>query len=240
MSRGLWDTWPANSDWTTELQDILFSAELRELDTAVTQERRVATVFPAPGDTFSAFAFTPWSEVKVVILGQDPYHGPGQAHGLSFSVREGVPLPPTLKNIYRELAEDLQCPVPSQGDLRSWAAQGVFLLNSILTVRQGEPLSHRDLGWEWFTDRVIERLGQRSNPTVFILWGAPAQKKRELLREASHHLVLAAPHPSPLSAYRGFWGSRPFSQANRFLRQAGRQPIVWSSVCGSEPLRDER
>jgi len=161
----------------------------------------------------------------VVILGQDPYHGPGQAHGLSFSVKPGVPAPPSLQNIFKELQSDLGCPIPNHGHLAHWAGQGVLLLNTVLTVRAGEPASHRGIGWETFTDRVIETLNGKEQPVVFILWGSHAQAKAPLI--AGHHGILRSPHPSPLSAHRGFFGSRPFSAANRFLRSRGLEEIDW-------------
>lgn len=217
-----------NPQWRSLIADLLTDSRFLELSARLQAERQAATVYPPEEQVFAAFERTGLAAVRVVILGQDPYHGPGQAHGLSFSVLRGVPLPPSLRNIYKELSSDLGVEVPTSGELTAWAEQGVLLLNSLLTVRDGSPLSHRDLGWEWFTDGVIERLSQREEAIVFILWGAPAQKKRRLI--ASHQPVLCAPHPSPLSAHRGFFGSRPFSQANELLVAAGRQPIAWNRL----------
>lgn len=185
-----------------------------------------ATVFPAPKQFFKAFELTPFEQVKVVILGQDPYHGPGQAHGLSFSVPQGIPAPPSLKNIYRELADDVGFQIPRHGCLENWAQQGVLLLNSVLSVRQGQAGAHQGQGWERFTDQVIERLNSQRDGVVFMLWGAYAQKKGAFI-DQSRHLVLSAPHPSPLSAHRGFLGCRHFSQANRFLESKGLEAINW-------------
>lgn len=195
----------------------------------VQQERQEHTIYPAVGDVFNAFRFTGHGDVKAVILGQDPYHGPGQAHGLSFSVRDECRLPPSLKNIFKELQSDLECAQPSNGNLESWARQGVLLLNTVLTVRDGEANSHRKRGWETFTDQVIETLNQREQPVVFLLWGKPAQSKATLISD--RHVILTAPHPSPLSAYRGFFGSSPFSRTNAALAELGRSPIDWTSIC---------
>lgn len=177
-------------------------------------------------DIFNALHYTPFHKVKVVILGQDPYHGPNQAHGLSFSVKPGVPAPPSLKNIFKELHDDLGCTIPNHGHLVHWAKQGVLLLNTVLTVRQGQPQSHRGKGWENFTTRVIELLNEKDSPVVYILWGASAQAKQALI-DTSKHFILKAPHPSPLSAHRGFFGSKPFSKTNRILEQQGQDPIDW-------------
>lgn len=214
--------------WRILLADLLGDSRFLELSAGLQAERQAATVYPPEGQVFAAFEQTDPAQVSVVILGQDPYHGPGQAHGLSFSVPQGVSLPPSLRNIYKELSSDLGVAAPTSGELTVWARQGVLLLNSLLTVRDGNPLSHRELGWEWFTDGVIERLSQLNEAIVFILWGAPAQKKRRLI--APHQPVLCAPHPSPLSAHRGFFGSRPFSQANELLVAAGKKPIAWNRL----------
>lgn len=214
--------------WRSLLAELLADSRFLELSAGLQAEREAATVYPPEEQVFAAFEQTDLAEVRVVILGQDPYHGPGQAHGLSFSVPQGVPLPPSLRNIYKELSSDLGVAVPKSGELTAWAEQGVLLLNSLLTVRDGSPLSHRELGWEWFTDGVIERLSKRDQAIVFILWGAPAQKKRRLI--AQHQPVLCSAHPSPLSSHRGFFGSRPFSQANELLVAAGRKPIVWNRL----------
>ncbi|OOF24280.1 uracil-DNA glycosylase [Salinivibrio sp. IB574] len=185
------------------------------------------TVFPPKEDVFNAFRFTELGDVKVVILGQDPYHGPNQAHGLCFSVLPGVKTPPSLVNIYKELATDIEgFQIPSHGYLKSWAEQGVLLLNTVLTVEQGKAHSHAKLGWETFTDRVIEAVNQHGDGVVFLLWGAHAQKKGKAIDRTRHH-VLTAPHPSPLSAHRGFLGCRHFSQTNALLREQGKAPIDW-------------
>ena len=171
-------------------------------------------------DLFNALRFTPCSQVKAVIIGQDPYHGPGQAHGLSFSVQKGVPIPPSLQNIFKELQDDLGVQPPHHGCLEAWARNGVLLLNNVLTVRAGQPNSHKGIGWETFTDDVIKILNERDQPIVFLLWGANARAKQPLLTNPNH-LVLTAPHPSPLSAYSGFFGCRHFSKATHFLNQHG-------------------
>ncbi|MCI8743625.1 MAG: uracil-DNA glycosylase, partial [Lachnospiraceae bacterium] len=183
-------------------------------------------VFPDANDIFNAFAFTPLSQVKVVILGQDPYHNVGQAHGLSFSVKPDVAVPPSLVNIYQELHDDLGCTIPNNGYLEKWARQGVLLLNTVLTVRAHAANSHRNMGWEEFTDAAIRILGEQDRPMVFILWGRPARMKKSMLHNP-RHLILEAPHPSPFSASSGFFGSRPFSQTNRYLEANGLEPIDW-------------
>ena len=193
----------------------------------VAQRRQITTVFPTPENVFNALRQTEFDDVKVVILGQDPYHGVGQAHGLSFSVQSGVSFPPSLQNIFQELVDDVGCTWPTSGDLTKWAQQGVLLLNTVLTVEQGQANSHKGMGWEVFTNRIIQVLNERSKPIVFILWGRPAQMKQQLITNP-HHVVLTAPHPSPLSAYRGFFGSKPFSQVNAYLRQWGEQTIDWA------------
>lgn len=183
-------------------------------------------IYPADNEVFSAFEHTPLPSVKVVIIGQDPYHGAGQAHGLCFSVREGVGVPPSLANIYREIHDDLGCPISTRGDLTSWAEQGVLLLNSVLSVEASQAASHRGRGWERFTDRVIDVVSGERSGLVFMLWGSYAQKKGSRI-DKQKHCVLSAPHPSPLSAYRGFLGCRHFSQANDYLQGRGHQPIDW-------------
>jgi uracil-DNA glycosylase len=182
------------------------------------------TVYPAKENIWTAFEHTPYKDVKVVILGQDPYHGPNQAHGLSFSVQPGVPHPPSLRNMLKELEEDLGCKKPKDGTLTKWADQGVMMLNTVLTVRAGQANSHRDQGWETFTDEVIRKLSQKEEPVIFVLWGKPAQKKKPLI-DLERHDVIEAPHPSPLSASRGFFGSRPYSKVNEMLQKRGQQPI---------------
>ncbi len=202
-----------------------YMQELREfLGQEATKGKRI---YPKGSEIFSAFNHTPLSKVKVVVLGQDPYHGPGQAHGLSFSVQPGVRPPPSLRNIFKELKEDLQVPMPAQGDLSPWADQGVLLLNTVLTVEEGRAASHRNLGWERFTDRVIEILSERDDPLVFLLWGKFAHDKAAMIRVPPHK-ILKAPHPSPLSAYTGYFGSRPFSSTNEILRSLGKPAIDWS------------
>lgn len=183
-------------------------------------------IYPNMYDIFNALKYTSYSDVKAVILGQDPYHQPGQAHGLCFSVKKGTPLPPSLQNIYKELQSDLGIPPASHGELISWAKNGVLLMNTVLTVRESQPNSHKNKGWEIFTDRVIELLNQRQKPMVFILWGANARSKAKLITNRNH-LILQSAHPSPLSAYNGFFGSRHFSQANAFLEEHGIEPIDW-------------
>jgi uracil-DNA glycosylase len=192
----------------------------------VSEERQRGEVFPPSEDMFSAFIHTPLEKVKVVILGQDPYHNYNQAHGLAFSVRDGIKTPPSLQNIYIELNSDLGYDIPDNGNLQKWAERGVFLLNTVLTVRKGEANSHRKRGWEEFTDSVIETISREKEGVVFILWGKPAQSKEALI-DTSKHFVLKAPHPSPLSAFRGFFGSKPFSKANNYLKIRGETPINW-------------
>ena len=190
------------------------------------EERSRHQVFPKAENVFKALELTPFDQVKVVILGQDPYHGDHQAHGLSFSVQQGVALPPSLQNIYKELETDLGIPVAKTGELTSWAKQGVLLLNTVLTVRAHEANSHRGMGWETFTDAVISSLNKSDHPIVFLLWGKPAQSKEKLITNGNH-LILKSPHPSPLSAYRGFFGSKPFSKINDFLIATNQKPIDW-------------
>lgn len=211
----------------------LLSAEFRRpyfqkiVDHLKTEKLQGKTIYPAGPHIFNAFNTTPVDRVKVVILGQDPYHGPGQAHGLCFSVQKGVPAPPSLVNIFKELKEDIGMQIPSNGDLTHWAQQGVFLLNASLTVRAGEPMSHAKIGWAQFTDAVIQTLASRTENLVFLLWGKFAQEKSRLIDETRHHILRAA-HPSPLSAYAGFFGCRHFSQANQYLISKGKDPIDWS------------
>jgi uracil-DNA glycosylase len=194
------------------------------------EEKAAGTrIFPPGSQIFRAFELTPVPQVKVVILGQDPYHNVGQAHGLCFSVKRGVPAPPSLVNIYKELQSDLGCTIPDHGYLVKWAEQGVLMLNTVLTVRAHQANSHRGIGWEQFTDAAIRALNEQDRPIVFILWGAPAQKKKVMLHNPKH-LILEAPHPSPLSAYRGFFGSKPFSKTNEFLEANGVTGIDWQIV----------
>ena len=213
--------------WAELLAGEAENAGFQALGASVEAAYRHSTVYPPREALFLAFRLTPPEKVRVVILGQDPYHGPGQAHGLSFSVPPGMPLPKSLKNIYRELEADLGA-APAEGCLIPWAEQGVLLLNSVLTVEAGRAGSHQGLGWEAFTDGVIAATNGLPQPMVFLLWGNYAIKKRELIWSEAPRLILTAPHPSPLSAYRGFFGSRPFSKTNEFLRQWGEAPIRWA------------
>ncbi|MCD8324258.1 MAG: uracil-DNA glycosylase [Clostridiales bacterium] len=217
---------PITNDWAKPLSAQFRQPYYRELYKKVLDEYRTRQIFPAADDIFNAFHLTPLSQVKVVILGQDPYHNDGQAHGLCFSVKPDVEIPPSLVNIYQELHDDLGCKIPNNGYLVKWAEQGVLLLNTVLTVRAHQANSHRGIGWEQFTDAVIEAVDREDRPIVFLLWGRPAQMKKSMLHNPKH-LILEAPHPSPLSAYRGFFGCRHFSQANRFLEENGVAPIDW-------------
>lgn len=214
------------NDWLDALQGEFRQPYYKKLFRTVNEEYRTRRIFPPADDIFNAFHLTPLRDVKVVILGQDPYHGEGQAHGLCFSVRPGVEIPPSLVNIYQELHDDLGCTIPNHGCLVKWAQQGVLLLNTVLTVRAHQANSHKEIGWEIFTDAAIRKVSEQDRPIVFILWGRPAQAKKSMLHNPKH-LILEAPHPSPLSAYRGFFGSRPFSQANRFLEAQGIEPVDW-------------
>lgn len=213
--------------WADKLGPVLNSPELRHLkDFLQSQIQRKIPIYPPAKDFFRAFHLTPFQQVRVVILGQDPYHNPGQAHGLCFSVPSGQKPPPSLLNIFKELRSDLGIPVPSGGDLSAWARQGVLLLNTVLSVEENKPGSHQGKGWEVLTDSVIRFLSQERENIVFVLWGSQAQKKKELIRLPEHGII-QSPHPSPLSAHRGFLGSRPFSQANAFLKSRGLQEVDW-------------
>ena len=212
--------------WNEILAEEMKKDYYQELQAFVQKRREEVRVFPEENDVFRALKLTPFESVKVVILGQDPYHGFGQAHGLSFSVQKGIPLPPSLRNIYKELQEDLGGELPTEGDLSHWAKQGVLLLNTVLTVEEGNANSHKGMGWETLTNRLIESLNELNHPVIFILWGKPAQDKEKLITNPSH-VILKAPHPSPLSAYRGFFGSKPFSKVNEILIQQGQTPIRW-------------
>ena len=214
---------PIQGEWEAALRPEFRKPYYRELFRIVGEEYRRGRIYPPADDIFNAFHFTPLSEVKVVILGQDPYHEEGQAHGLSFSVRPGIAIPPSLVNIYQELHDDLGCYMPDNGCLEKWARQGVLLLNTVLTVRAHQANSHQQIGWEQFTDAAIRVLAEQARPLVFILWGRPAQRKQNMIYRPEH-LVIASPHPSPLSAYRGFFGSRPFSRTNTYLQQCCRNP----------------
>jgi uracil-DNA glycosylase len=215
------------TDWNPVLRGEFAKPYWVELQQFVAAERGRTTVYPAHDEVFAALHLTPFAEVKAVILGQDPYHGPDQAHGLCFSVRPGVRPPPSLQNIFKELEADLGIPPPSHGCLDSWARQGVLLLNASLTVRAGKAASHQGKGWETFTDEVLRTVNTKRERVVFILWGASARRKKALI-DTSRHVVIESPHPSPLSASSGFFGSRPFSRANAALVEAGREPIDWS------------
>ena len=212
--------------WNEILAEEMEKDYYQELQAFVQKRRAEVRVFPEEKNVFNALELTPFESVKVVILGQDPYHGFGQAHGLSFSVQKGIPLPPSLKNIYKELQEDIGGEFPTEGDLSHWAKQGVLLLNTVLTVEEGNANSHKGMGWERLTNRLIESLNELNHPVIFILWGKPAQDKEKLITNPSH-VILKAPHPSPLSAYRGFFGSKPFSKVNEILIQQGQTPIHW-------------
>jgi len=215
-----------NGDWLEALKDEFKKDYYKQLFEKVNEEYRTRLIFPPANDIFNAFHLTPLKDVKVVILGQDPYHGNNQAHGLCFSVKPEVEIPPSLVNIYKELHDDLGCTIPDHGYLVKWAKQGVLMLNTVLTVRAHQANSHRGIGWEEFTDAAIRVLNTQDRPIVFILWGRPAQMKKAMLNNPKH-LILEAPHPSPLSSYRGFFGSRPFSKTNQFLEANGVEPIDW-------------
>ncbi|MBB6099396.1 uracil-DNA glycosylase [Deinobacterium chartae] len=218
---------PLPQSWQPALAAEFEQPYMNKLAEFLEAERATHTVFPPLEQTFSALEFTPLDQVEVMILGQDPYHGPGQAHGLAFSVRPGVRVPPSLVNIFRELNADLGVPVPNHGYLEAWARRGVLLLNTVLTVRAAQANSHKGKGWERFTDAVIRAVNERPERVVFVLWGAHAQKKASLI-DTSRHAIVQSVHPSPLSASNGFFGSRPFSQVNALLREAGRPEIDWS------------
>lgn len=215
-----------SNDWLAPLGAEFKKPYYKKLYETVKQEYQTRAVYPDANDIFNAFDFTPLSKVKVVILGQDPYHGPGQAHGLCFSVKPDVEIPPSLVNIYQELHDDLGCYIPNNGYLKKWADQGVLMLNTVLTVRAHRANSHQGQGWEQFTDAVIEAVNHQDRPVVYMLWGRPAQSKIPMLTNPKH-LILKAPHPSPLSAFRGFMGCRHFSQANDFLKNNGVEPVDW-------------
>ena len=212
--------------WNEILAEEMQKDYYQELQAFVQKRREEVRVFPEEKNVFNALKLTPFESVKVVILGQDPYHGFGQAHGLSFSVQKGIPLPPSLRNIYKELQEDIGGELPTEGDLSHWAKQGVLLLNTVLTVEEGNANSHKGMGWEKLTNRLIESLNELKHPVIFILWGKPAQDKEKLITNPNH-VILKSPHPSPLSAYRGFFGSKPFSRVNDILIQHGQTPIRW-------------
>lgn len=215
-----------SNDWLEPLAPEFKKPYYAKLHRKVIGEYHTKRIFPEADDIFNAFHFTPLEGVKVVILGQDPYHNEGQAHGLCFSVKPGVEIPPSLVNIYKELKEDLGCYIPNNGYLEKWARQGVLMLNTVLTVRAHQANSHRGIGWEEFTDAAIRILNTIERPMVFILWGSPARAKKAMLNNPQH-LILEAPHPSPLSSYRGFFGSKPFSRTNTYLAENGLETIDW-------------
>ena len=214
------------NDWQGLLAPEMEKTYYRQLRQFLIGEYRTRRIYPDMYSIFNALHYTSYEDTKVVILGQDPYHGPGQAHGLSFSVQPGVPAPPSLLNIFKELQDDLGCTVPNNGCLKPWAEQGVLLLNAVLTVREHAAASHQGKGWEQFTDHIIELLNEREKPMAFILWGSPARRKKAMITNPRHFIV-ESPHPSPLSAFRGFFGSRPFSKVNEFLKSTGQDPIDW-------------
>ncbi len=217
------------TDWNPLLRDQFELPYWSELQEFVAREREAHPVYPPADQVFAALHLTPYSDVKVLILGQDPYHGPGQAHGLCFSVRRGVRTPPSLVNIHKELHDDLGLEIPDHGNLEAWARNGVLLLNATLTVRGGAAASHQQHGWETFTDQVIRVVNEKVDPVVFILWGASARRKRSLI-DTDRHTIIESAHPSPLSARNGFFGSRPFSRANAALVSAGRERVDWNLV----------
>lgn len=214
------------NDWADHLSQEFEKPYYLKLREFLKTEYATKTIYPDQWDIYSALHLTSYSDTKVVIIGQDPYHGPGQAHGLSFSVKPGIKTPPSLKNIYKELHDDLGCYIPNNGYLKKWAEQGVLMLNNVLTVQQGQPNSHKGKGWELFTRRVIQTLNEREQPLVFLLWGRHAQAQKVHITKP-HHLIIESPHPSPFSANNGFFGSRPFSKINAFLHKNGMEPIDW-------------
>lgn len=212
--------------WKSLLEEEFDKGYFKELTGFVKEEYQKHTIYPPGGQIFNAFDLCPVEDTRVVIIGQDPYHGPGQANGLCFSVREGMPMPPSLVNIFKELKGDLGNEIPSHGSLERWAQQGILLLNATLTVRAHQPGSHQNKGWEEFTDAVIRLLSEKKDGLVFILWGAYAQRKGEII-DSQKHFVIKSPHPSPFSAHRGFFGSKPFSKANNYLLKNGKESINW-------------
>ncbi len=221
--------------WDKRLEAEFAKEYYQKLRSFLKQEYMASTVYPPMNDIYNALRYTDYDDVKAVILGQDPYHEEGQAHGLAFSVRKGIRVPPSLQNIYTELKNDIGMPIPTHGDLSAWAKQGVLLLNATLTVRKGQAASHKGRGWETLTDAIIEKANESPSPIVFILWGSNARAKRALI-DKTRHMVLESPHPSPLSAYQGFFGSRPFSKANEFLIKNGRSPIMWDAISQDETV----
>lgn len=218
-----------NNDWDDILKDEWEKPYYRQLHNFLKEEYSTRRIYPDMHDIFNALKYTPFSNTKVCIIGQDPYHGPGQAHGLCFSVKKGVALPPSLVNIYKEITDDVGVAMPPYGDLTGWAKQGILLLNTVLTVRAGSPNSHKDKGWEIFTDRVISELNKKETPVVFLLWGANAERKARIITNPIHKKLITV-HPSPLSAYRGFFGCRHFSKTNEILEQNGMSKIEWNNI----------
>jgi uracil-DNA glycosylase len=214
------------NDWAPLLEEEFEKTYYRQLREKLKTEYQTKVIYPDQQDIFNALHYTSYKDTKVVIIGQDPYHGQGQAHGLSFSVKPGVKIPPSLRNIYKELQEDTGCSIPNHGYLVDWAKQGVLMLNTVLTVQAGNANSHKGLGWELFTNRVIELLNQRETPVIFILWGNFAQQKQQFIT-SPHHYMIKSPHPSPFSAHNGFFGSKPFSKVNMYLREIGSNEIDW-------------
>ena len=217
------------NDWDGILADEWEKPYYRQLHSFLKEEYSKMRIYPDMYDIFNALKYTSFADTRAVIIGQDPYHGPGQAHGLCFSVKKGVPLPPSLVNIYKEITDDLGVAMPQHGELTGWAKQGVLLLNTVLTVRAGQPNSHKDKGWEIFTDRVNSELNRKETPVVFLLWGANAEKKARVITNPIHKKLITV-HPSPLSAYRGFFGCRHFSKANEILISSGQPPIKWDEL----------
>ena len=221
--------------WKTELAEEFDKPYFKELENFVAQERKSKTIYPAPEDVFSAFELTPFEQVNVLILGQDPYHGDNQAHGLCFSVKPGVKTPPSLVNIYKELKDDIGFDIPNHGYLVPWAKQGILMINAVLTVEAHTANSHKNKGWETFTDAVISKVNQKQEPVIFVLWGGYAKKKLKLI-DTNRHTVIQSAHPSPLSARNGFFGSKPFSKINSALQQAGKPIISYQLTVNSEQL----
>ncbi|MFT7859356.1 MAG: uracil-DNA glycosylase [Sulfurimonas sp.] len=215
-----------NQSWRDVLADELKKPYLKELKQTLSKEKVHHTIYPEDQNIFNAYNTTNFEDIKVVVLGQDPYHGENQAHGLAFSVLNGVKHPPSLVNIFKELHDDIGCEYPKTSELTKWAKQGVFLINAVLTVRAANAGSHKDIGWEKFTDATIKVISEKKDHVVFILWGRPAQMKEKLI-DTTKHLILKAPHPSPLSSYRGFFGSKPFSKTNAYLEANSKEPIDW-------------
>lgn len=214
------------NDWDEILKPYFNSKEYKKLENIINKEYKTKTIYPLKDEIFNAFKLTPYKDVKVLIMGQDPYHGEGEANGLAFSVKENIKIPPSLRNIFKELKDDLNIDVPKNGDLTKWAKEGVLLLNSSLTVIKDTPNSHRNLGWENLSDYIIKKLNNKETPVVFILWGNNAKEKERLITNKKH-LIIKSPHPSPFSANKGFFGSKPFSKTNTFLIENNLKPINW-------------